>query len=232
MIRGVEDRAASISITRIACSCPKIQASQLFELRTRACMLYRLIPRLNHPGSSVPPHHMEVRERTCAESPDATLISGYYTLERRQSGREYHGRIGVAYQWLLRAIDMLGDGRHVNLNRRSGRVVWSAAKADKPQENYVSKWLLNLADSTGECNSLMESFGWRLIIQSPPWTLIQSSRHGIQLGLRIHRQVGTFREVLPRSGRSSRAKLSLKRPLALHHRSHHNCARVIAMPIH
>lgn len=54
-----------------------------------------------------------------------------------------------------------------------------------------AKWTferqLQTADSTGRCNSLMESFGWRFVIQCLPWALVQPSRYSVQFRLRICR---------------------------------------------
>ena len=80
-----------------------------------------------YPSSPVSPHQTEVRERACAESPDATLASGHHRLARRQTGARCHGRCRVACQWLLRTMDQLVDGRHVNLNGHSERLAWRAA---------------------------------------------------------------------------------------------------------
>ena len=116
---------------------PQDSSSQLFELRTRACKLVRLISLLNHPSSPVSPHHTEVRERACAESPDATLASGHHTVARRQTGARCHCRRRVACQWLLRTMDTLVDGQHVNLNGHSERLAWRAAKAEPlPPESW------------------------------------------------------------------------------------------------
>ena len=42
------------------------------------------------------------------------------------------------------------------------------------------------ADSTGGCNSLLESFGWRFVVQRLSRALVQPSRHSIEFCLRIH----------------------------------------------
>jgi hypothetical protein len=52
------------------------------------------------------------------------------------------------------------------------------------------------ADSTGRCNSSMESFSRCFVVQRLPWALVQPSCHGVEFGLRVDRQVDAFREVL------------------------------------
>jgi hypothetical protein len=60
-------------------------------------------------------------------------------------------------------------------------------------DTWLNHWAAELslvpdvpADSSGGCNSLLESLSWRFVVQCLSRTLVQSSRHGVEFGLRIH----------------------------------------------
>ena len=53
------------------------------------------------------------------------------------------------------------------------------------------------AGSTGRCNTGVKSFRWGFECQSLPWPIVELTSHFVQMSLRMHRQVGPFREVLP-----------------------------------
>lgn len=63
----------------------------------------------------------------------------------------------------------------------------------KRQHQGVGEWPELAADSTGRCNSLMESFSRCIEVA---WTFVEPSGNGVELGLRVGREVGSFWEVL------------------------------------
>ena len=50
--------------------------------------------------------------------------------------------------------------------------------------------------STGRCNTGVKSLRWGFECQSLTWPFIELTRHFIQMGLRVNRQVGSLRKVL------------------------------------
>ena len=53
-----------------------------------------------------------------------------------------------------------------------------------------------IVGSDGRCNTGIESRCWGFKSQCLTWPFIELTRHFIQMGLRVHRQVGSLREVL------------------------------------
>src|ERR1700724_961212 len=51
--------------------------------------------------------------------------------------------------------------------------------------------------STGRCNTGVKSLRWGFECQSLTWPFVELASHFVQMGLRMHRQVGSLREVLP-----------------------------------
>jgi hypothetical protein len=54
-----------------------------------------------------------------------------------------------------------------------------------------------VADSTGQRNGLAEPFSRRLEAKGLSWPFVQLSRHGVELGLRVARDVDALGQVLP-----------------------------------
>src|SRR6266566_1964374 len=53
------------------------------------------------------------------------------------------------------------------------------------------------AGSTGRRNTLAKSLGWGLEVQCFPWPFVEFTRHAVEMGLGVRRQIGSVREVLP-----------------------------------
>ena len=53
------------------------------------------------------------------------------------------------------------------------------------------------ASSTGRRNTGAKSLCWGFVFQGLPWPFVELTGGPVQLSLRVHRQVGSFREVLP-----------------------------------
>jgi hypothetical protein len=54
-----------------------------------------------------------------------------------------------------------------------------------------------LAGSSGRCNTSIKSFGWDFDAQSLARPFIELARHSVEVCLRVHRQFGSLRKVLP-----------------------------------
>src|ERR1019366_5358702 len=52
------------------------------------------------------------------------------------------------------------------------------------------------ASSTGRCNTGVKSLCWGFKLQGLTRSFIELTRHFVQIGLRVHRQVGSLRKVL------------------------------------
>src|ERR1700736_395410 len=66
---------------------------------------------------------------------------------------------------------------------------------------------LPVAGSTGRRNTGVKSLCWSLKLQGLTWPFVELTRHFVQIGLRVHRQVGA-----PRKGLSQQAIGVLFRP--------------------
>src|SRR6478735_12281577 len=53
------------------------------------------------------------------------------------------------------------------------------------------------AGSTGRRNTGAKSLRWGFVFQGLPWPFVELTGGLVQLSLRVHRQVGSFRKVLP-----------------------------------
>jgi hypothetical protein len=53
-----------------------------------------------------------------------------------------------------------------------------------------------VAGSTGRRNTGVESLRWGLKLQGLSWPFVELARHFVEMGLRVHRQVGALRKVL------------------------------------
>ena len=56
---------------------------------------------------------------------------------------------------------------------------------------------VKLVGSTGRCNTGVKSLRWGFECQSLTWPFVELTSHFVEMSLRIHRQVGPLREVLP-----------------------------------
>ena len=54
----------------------------------------------------------------------------------------------------------------------------------------------SLAGSTGRRNTGVKSLCWGFKLQGLTWSLVELTSHFVQIGLRVHRQVGALRKVL------------------------------------
>src|SRR5260370_11828297 len=63
-----------------------------------------------------------------------------------------------------------------------------------PPLRYVQ---LEGVGSTGRCNTGVKSLRWGFECQSLTWPFVELTSHFVQISLRMHRQVGPLREVLP-----------------------------------
>ena len=52
------------------------------------------------------------------------------------------------------------------------------------------------AGSTGRRNTGVKSLCWGFELQRLPWPFVELTRHFVQIGLRVHRQVGSLGKVL------------------------------------
>src|SRR6478735_2807558 len=52
------------------------------------------------------------------------------------------------------------------------------------------------AGSTGRRNTGIKSLCWGFKLQGLTWSFVELTSHFVQIGLRMHRQVGAFRKVL------------------------------------
>src|SRR5713101_7774042 len=52
------------------------------------------------------------------------------------------------------------------------------------------------AGSTGRRNTGVKSLCWSFKLQGLTWPFVELTSHFVQIGLRVHRQVGALREVL------------------------------------
>src|SRR6476659_9291429 len=55
---------------------------------------------------------------------------------------------------------------------------------------------LSPAGSTGRRNTGIKSLCWGFKLQGLTWSFVELTSHFVQIGLRMHRQVGAFRKVL------------------------------------
>src|SRR4249919_2407849 len=54
-----------------------------------------------------------------------------------------------------------------------------------------------VAGSTGRRNTGVKSLGWGFVFQGLPWPFVELTRDFVEMSLRVPRQVGSFRKVLP-----------------------------------
>ena len=51
--------------------------------------------------------------------------------------------------------------------------------------------------STGRCNTGVKSLRWGFECQGLTWSFVELTSHFVEMGLRVHRQIGPLRKVLP-----------------------------------
>src|SRR5260370_41082675 len=67
------------------------------------------------------------------------------------------------------------------------------------------------AGSTGRRNTGVKSLCWGFKLQGLTWSFIWLTSHFVQIGLRLHRQVGALREVLAQQAIGVRVRPELPR---------------------
>src|SRR5450759_1751144 len=71
----------------------------------------------------------------------------------------------------------------------------SPVLAQSGQSSRARICLLLAAGSTGRCNTGVKSLRWGFELQGLTWSFIELTRHFVQIGLRVHRQVSSLRKV-------------------------------------
>ena len=61
-------------------------------------------------------------------------------------------------------------------------------------QQFVRYWT---ASSTNRRNPGVKSLSWGFELQDLAWPFVELTRHFVQMGLRVHRQVGALRKILP-----------------------------------
>jgi hypothetical protein len=106
-------------------------------------------------------------------------IAGCEGSRRKRLG----GRLASRHRYLLPAGPPVLR-RPVETTSNSGQ---TRAQLDCP---------LCAASSTGRCNTGVKSLCWGFKLQGLTRSFIELTRHFVQIGLRVHRQVGSLRKVL------------------------------------
>src|ERR1700732_3201332 len=83
--------------------------------------------------------------------------------------------------------------------RRAGGLLRSSCPKSQPSLPGSSASDVRYAPvgSTGRCNTGVKSLRWVLECKSLRWPFVELTSHFVQMSLRMHRQVGPLREVLP-----------------------------------
>src|SRR5450759_4972212 len=71
------------------------------------------------------------------------------------------------------------------------------------------------AGSTGRRNTGVKSLCWGFKLQGLTWPFIELTCHFVQIGLRVHRQVGALRKVLPQQAIGVLVRPALPRALRI-----------------
>src|SRR2546430_11825768 len=69
--------------------------------------------------------------------------------------------------------------------------------------------------STGRRNTGVKSLCWGFKLQGLPWSFIELTSHFVQIGLRVHRQVGALRKVLSQQAIAVPVRPALPRALRI-----------------
>ena len=71
------------------------------------------------------------------------------------------------------------------------------------------------AGSTGRCNTGVKSLGWGFKLQGLTWSFVELTSHFVQIGLRVHRQIGALRKVLSQQAVGVLVRPALPRALRI-----------------
>src|SRR3982074_1482956 len=71
------------------------------------------------------------------------------------------------------------------------------------------------AGSTGRCNTGVKSFCWGFKLQGLAWSFVELTSHFVQIGLRVHRQVGALWKVLSQQAIGVLVRPALPRALRI-----------------
>ena len=71
------------------------------------------------------------------------------------------------------------------------------------------------AGSTGRRNTGVKSLCWGFKLQGLPWPFVELTSHFVQMGLRVHRQIGALREVLSQQAIGILVRPALPRALRI-----------------
>src|SRR3974390_642665 len=71
------------------------------------------------------------------------------------------------------------------------------------------------AGSTGRRNTGVKSLCWGFKLQGLAWSFVELTRDFVQIGLRVHRQVGGFRKVLSQQAIGVLVRAALPRALRI-----------------
>ena len=75
-----------------------------------------------------------------------------------------------------------------------------AGQFDAPKREFATNEAVEcplwVAGSTGRRNTGIKSLCWGFKLQGLTWSFVELTSHFVQIGLRMHRQVGAFRKVL------------------------------------
>src|SRR5215217_2549488 len=71
------------------------------------------------------------------------------------------------------------------------------------------------AGSTGRCNTGVKSLCWGFKLQGLTWSFVELTSHFVQIGLRVHRQVGALRKVLSQQAVGVLVRPALPRALRI-----------------
>src|SRR6266481_148960 len=74
---------------------------------------------------------------------------------------------------------------------------------------------LPLAGSTGRRNTGVKSLCWGFKLQGLTWPFVELTSHFVQIGLRVHRQVGALRKVLSQQAIGVLVRPALPRALRI-----------------
>src|SRR5580700_3521151 len=97
--------------------------------------------------------------------------------------------------------------RFAYAHRRSG------SKSDLDARNH--NVCFNPAGSTGRRNTGVKSLCWGFKLQGLTWSFVELTSHFVQIGLRVHRQVGALRKVLSQQAIGVLVRPALPRALRI-----------------
>src|SRR5712675_1324135 len=85
------------------------------------------------------------------------------------------------------------------------------------EKNSVRAYVFRfaLAGSTGRRNTGVKSLCWGFKLQGLTWSFVELTSHFVQIGLRVHRQVGALRKVLSQQAVGVLVRAALPRALRI-----------------